>query len=71
MSECPKCHHHHHHHHHHHRRERCECPRHECGMPMMAHPVCGAPPTMPIQGRCVMTPQGTICCVALPHHRMM
>ncbi len=72
MSKC----HHHHHHHHHHRHDRCEgWERPESPMPM-EHPCmpmpegCGVPRSMPIEGRCVMTPRGPICCVALPHHRM-
>lgn len=64
----PKCHHHRHDHDH------CMEPRHcepQEQMPMdRPSGGCGAPPSIPIHGRCVMTPQGPICCVAMPHHRM-
>lgn len=70
MSKC----HHHHHHHHHHRRDRCEGwerPESPMENPCMPMPQgCGVPRSMPIEGRCVMTPRGPVCCVALPHHRM-
>jgi hypothetical protein len=55
------------HHHHHHDRDRCREPRRHREEGMMS-PSC--PTSIPIHGRCVMTPRGPVCCMMLADRRM-